>query len=297
MSDDRPAATQHISPKVPKDGPMHKSLPPGAASCPSISGQTIAADPIALARRDLKRSLPKRFYKNATAQEKDGAYILLLDGRAAKTPAGRRLALPSLAAAEMLAEEWSAQGEWIDPALMPITRMANSAIDRVAGEFDATAGEIAKYAGTDLVCYRAAGPGNLVALQAAAWDPVLAFAREKLGAEFLCTEGVVFVEQPHAALAAVAFAVRNIAGNGKAAPFALAALQVMTALAGSVLIALAVAHGEMTPAGAWSAAHVDEDYEMNAWGEDTGALQRRTRQWLEMEAAARLFEAVHAAGM
>jgi chaperone required for assembly of F1-ATPase len=254
-----------------------------------------AIDPIAWAKRDIKKALPRRFYKEARAHYRDGAYSLLLDGRAAKSPAGNALALPSLAAARALADEWSAQGEWIDPAAMPLTRLVNSAIDGVARQLDATAEEIAKYAGSDLVCYRAAEPRALAEAQAAAWDRVLAFAREKLGARFICSEGVVFVEQPEPARAAVAETIRRIAKSGRAAPFAMAALYVMTTLTGSVLIALAVAHGELTPAEAWTAAHVDEDFEMQAWGEDAQAIERRARLWLEMEAAAALFQAVQSA--
>ncbi len=179
---------------------------------------------------------------------------------------------------------------------MPLTRIVNSAIDGVAYRLDATVDEIARYAGADLVCYRAAGPMTLVEAQAAAWDPILAFAREKLGAHFFCTEGVVFAEQPEPARAAVKEAVLRIATNGQAAPFALAALHVMTTLTGSVLLALAVAHGARASAEAWTAAHVDEDFEMRAWGEDAEALRRRARQWPEMEAAARLFQAVQSAG-
>jgi chaperone required for assembly of F1-ATPase len=138
--------------------------------------------------------------------------------------------------------------------------------------------EIARNAWADLVRYRAAGPRTLIEAQAAEWSRVIAFARENLGAHFICTEGAVFVEQPE-----------------PAAPFALAALRGMTTLTGSALLALAVARGVLTPTEAWIAAHVDEDFEMRAWDEDAEALRRRARQWREMEAAARLFQAVHGA--
>jgi len=201
-----------------------------------------------------------------------------------------------LAAARALADEWSAQNETIDPAAMPLTRIVNSAIDAVAYRRNATVDEIARYAGADLVCYRAPEPRRLSEAQAAAWDPILAFARKKVGAHFICTEGVVFVEQPEPARVAVKEAIKRIANSGQAAPFALAALHVMTTLTGSVLLALAAVHGAHIPAEAWTAAHVDEDFEMRAWGEDAEALRRRARQWREMEAAARLFQAVQGAG-
>ena len=253
-----------------------------------------AADPIALARRDLKQPLPRRFFKEAAAAERGGSFVLLLDGRLAKTPAGNPIALPALAAAEAVASEWAAQGERLDWAAMPMTRIVHSAIDGVVRQLAATAADITKYAATDLVCYRAEGPRKLVEAQAAAWYPVLAFARKKLGAVFVCTEGVMFVEQPAAACAAVAEAVARIAVAGEAAPFALAALHVMTTLAGSVLIALAAAHGELAPEDAWRAAHVDEDFEIEAWGEDAEALARRQAQWREFAAAARLLKLVAA---
>jgi chaperone required for assembly of F1-ATPase len=248
-----------------------------------------------MARRDLNKAPSRRFYKDVTVQQREGTFILLLDGRAAKSPGGNQLALPCLAAARALADEWSAQGESIDLAAMPLTRIVNSALDGGAYRRDATVDEIAKYAGADLVCYRAPDPRTLTEAQATAWNSVLAFARENLGAHFICTEGVVFVEQPEPARAAVKEAIKRIANSGPAAPFALAALYVMTTLTGSVLLALAVAHGALTLDEAWTAAHVDEDFEMRAWGEDAEALRRRAWQWREMEAAARLFRAVHGA--
>jgi chaperone required for assembly of F1-ATPase len=281
----------------PRDGkPMLEKISPDTRLDQSFPRPAEVADPIAMARRDLSKALPRRFYKEVTVQQRDGTFILLLDGRAAKSPGGNHLALPCLAAARALADEWSAQTESIDPAAMPLTRIVNSAIDGVACQLNATVDEIVRYAGADLVCYRAAEPRTLAEAQAAAWDPILAFAREKLGAHFICTEGVVFVEQPEPARAAVKEAIAHIANSGQGAPFALAALQVMTTLTGSVLLALAVAYRELTPTEAWIATHVDEDFAMRAWGEDADALQRRARQWREMEAAAGLLHAVHGAG-
>jgi chaperone required for assembly of F1-ATPase len=223
-----------------------------------------------------------------TVQQRDGAGFLLLDGRPAKSPGGNRLVLPGVAAARALADEWSAQGETIDPAAMPLTRIVNSAIDGVGRHLDATVNEIARYARADLVCYRTAGPPTLVEAQAAVWDFILAFAREKLHAHFVCTNGVVFIEQPEPACAAVAEAVARFGDAGAAAPFVLAALHVMTTLTGSVLIALGVALAALFPHDAWRAAHVDEDFEIAAWGEDAEAMRRREGQWREFEAAARL---------
>jgi chaperone required for assembly of F1-ATPase len=279
-----------------KRKPTVEKSSPGARLDQSFARLPEATDPIAMARRDLNKTLPRRFYEEVTVQQRDGTFVLLLDGHAANSPEGNHLALPCLAAARALADEWSAQGKTIDPAAMPLTRIVNSAIDGVAYRLDATVDEIVKYAGADLVCYRAAEPTMLIEAQAAAWNFVLAFARENLGAHFICIEGVEFVEQPEPARAAVKEAIKRIANNGPAAPFALAALHVMTTLTGSVLLALAVAHGKLTSIEAWVAAHVDENFEMRAWGGDAEALRRRARQWREMEAAARLFQAVHGAG-
>jgi chaperone required for assembly of F1-ATPase len=245
-----------------------------------------------MARRNFNKALPRRCYKVVTVQQRNGGCLLLLDGRAAKSPGGNHLVVPGVAAARALAEEWAAQGKTINPAAMRLTRMVNSAIDGVACRLDATADEIAKYAEADLVCYRAARPTTLIEAQAAAWDFILAFAREKLHAHFVCTNGVVFVEQPESACAAVKEAIKRIANSGQAAPFVLAALHVMTALTGSVLIALGVALGALSPHDAWRAAHVDEDFEIAAWGEDAEAMRRREDQWREFEAAARLLGAI-----
>lgn len=251
-------------------------------------------DPIAMARRDLQKTLPKRFYKEARAAERNGAFALLLDGRAAKTPTRNVLALPTLAAAQALAEEWARQDQFIDPTAMPLTRMANSAIDGVAQAIDMTTADIAKYGASDLVCYRAGEPESLAKAQAALWDKVLDYAREKLGARLICAEGVNYVEQPGSARRAILAAVQRIAGTGAAAPFALAALHVMTTLTGSALLALAVADGMLTPEEAWRAAHVDEDHQMKVWGADDEALARRARRWTEMEAAAQLLRDMRA---
>lgn len=245
-------------------------------------------DPAEMARRDQRKALPKRFYSQAGVEARDGVFALALDGRPARTPARGLLALPTRAAAEALAAEWAAQGELIDPATMPMTRLVNSALDGVASQMAETAAEIVKFAGSDLVCYRAAEPASLVIEQARAWNPVLDFARDRLGARFALAEGVMFVAQPEAALAAVASAVESIA-RGPAGALRLAALSVMTSLTGSALIALAVAHEAMSAEEGWRAAHVDEDFQIRAWGADEEAAARREKRRLDMLAAARLF--------
>ena len=255
---------------------LGKALLPGA-------GEGI--DPVELARRDLKKSLPKRFYKLAAIEPDGELFALALDGRRARTPARNALTLPSAPLAQALAAEWNAQAEYIDPGEMPLTRLVNSAFDGVAREMDATAAEIVKYAGSDLLCYRAGEPQALAAEQSERWDPLIAWAREALGARFHLAEGVMFVDQPAETKHVIAAAVARIVGDGPAASLRAAALNVVTTLTGSALIALALAHRRLTAQEAWSLAHLDEDFQMRAWGADSEALARRERRWREMQAA------------
>ena len=157
-------------------------------------------DPVEAARRAGRPQLPRRFYRSAGVGKAEGEFRLLLDGRPVKTPARHPLAVPTRALAQAIADEWEAQGEHIDPARMPLTRLANSILDGVRTAAAPVAAEIGKYLASDLLVYRADVPG-LAARQAALWDPVLDWAREELGASFALSEGVVFVEQPAAALA------------------------------------------------------------------------------------------------
>jgi chaperone required for assembly of F1-ATPase len=245
-------------------------------------------DPVALARRDLGKALPRRFYKEAGIAERDGAFTVVLDGRPALTPARARLALPTRRAGEAVAAEWAAQGEMIDPANMPMTRIVNAALDGVALRAEAVQANIVKYAGSDLLCYRAREPEALVGAEQAAWDPVLAWAKSAHGIDLRLAEGIVFAAQPEEALAAAARLVEAVL-----APLPLACLHVMTDLTGSALLALAVAHGRLNVAEAWAAAHVDEDFEIAAWGADPQATQRRAEREGDMRAAARLLELLH----
>lgn len=231
--------------------------------------------------REERKPLPKRFYREASAAASDGGWRVMLDGRVARTPGKRELTLPSTALAEAVAAEWAAQGEQIDPETMPLTRMANTAIDGVAGREQAVAEDIVAFSGSDLVCYRAESPRELVVEQAQAWNPVLEWARHRLGARFEVASGIVHVAQDPAALAAVAERLADLD------PFRLTALHVMTTLTGSALIALAHADGLIDAASAWHAAHVDEDWQVRHWGEDQEAAERRRRRWQDMEAASR----------
>jgi chaperone required for assembly of F1-ATPase len=252
-------------------------------------------DPVKAAR-DPARPLPKRFYKDAAVGESEGGFSVLLDGRPVNTPAKRRVIVPSRDLAKALAAEWAGQGEKIDPATMPLTKLVNSAIDGVARQMEEVEAELVKYAGSDMICYRAGEPASLAAAQRTAWDPLVAFARDKFGARLTLAEGVMFAAQPPESIEALASAVRAHVGEGRGAAFRLAALHVMTTLTGSLILALAKSLNEVELAAAWAAAHIDEDFQMRAWGEDAEALARREARFKEMAAAAFLSDCVAAAG-
>lgn len=232
-----------------------------------------------------KPTKPKRFYKEAAAAQGPNGFVLTLDGRAARTPGKAPLALPTQALGDAVAAEWSAQGETIDPATMPLTRIANSAIDGVAREMEAVRAELLRYAGSDLVMYRAGGPEGLVQAQADAWDPVLTWAHKTLGARFVLSQGVTFVEQPETSLVRIGAVLER-----ETSPFRLAALHVMTTLSGSVLLALMHAAGAIDAALAWRAAHADELFQESRWGVDAEAAERRVRRETEFQAAAQVLE-------
>lgn len=244
-----------------------------------------AYDPVAAARLAMKPAWPKRFFAQATTAEAADGWRLLLDGRPAKTPGRQVIAVPSQALGEALAAEWGALGEVIDPMRLPVTRIVNAIIDGVAPDPAPVAEDIVRYAGSDLLCYRADGPSGLVERQAAAWDLVLVWAREALGARFILSEGVMFVAQPDTAIAAVRRAL-------PADPWRTGATHVVTTLTGSALLALALLHGRLTPAEAWSAAHVDEDFQIEQWGHDEEAAERRAAREREMMAAAKVLAAL-----
>lgn len=264
-------------------------LPPADGELPFVP-----VDPYALARNEARASQLKRFYKEAMVLPHEGAFGLMLDGREARTPARTSLSLPTAEAAALLAAEWTAQGEIIEPSTMPVTRLVNSVIDGVAHTMDAVTAEITRYGSSDLLCYRAEAPAELVGLQAEAWDPVLAWAREAWQARLYLGEGVMHVAQPSHAVAAIGRAIAAGIGQGPGAPFRLGALHVMTTLTGSALLGLAVLHDRITVDDAWSKAHVDEDFQIARWGEDAEAAVRRDRRGNDMRAAAALAQCLPA---
>jgi chaperone required for assembly of F1-ATPase len=240
-------------------------------------------DPMAAARRNARPALRRRFYERASAASGPEGHAVYLDDKPVRTPARRPLAAPTLPLAQAIAAEWDAQREEIDPANMPLTRLANAIIDGVADAPGPVRAEIEKYLASDLLFYRAASPQELRERQTRLWDPILLGAKSTLGADFKTGEGVVHVAQPLAALQAASGAIPDDA-------WSLGALHVMTTLTGSALLALAVLRGELSVDAAWRAAHVDEDWNMELWGRDEQALERRAFRYAEMQAAARVLE-------
>jgi len=210
----------------------------------------------------------KRFYKEVSLEPGVGGTRLLLDGRPVKTPGKKVLLLPSGPFAEAVADEWLAQGEEIDPRTMPLTRLANTVIEGVSTNAEEVRANLCAYGETDLICHWADAPEKLVTRQAAHWQPVLDWwARERF-AHFKTVQGIVAIEQDEAARARLREEITAFD------PFALAALHEMTSLTGSVLLAVATARGAIDPATAWDAAHVDETFQIEEWGEDEEAGAR-----------------------
>jgi chaperone required for assembly of F1-ATPase len=243
-----------------------------ASGSPSAAPGSVRSNP----------SHPKRFYKHVAIEDEGDGASVLLDGKTVRTPGKAPFLLPNAALAEAIAEEWRGQGARIEPQTMPLTRLANSVIDGVKGNEGAVVDDILKYAGSDLLSYRAEGPKGLVALQSKHWDPILAWAKHDLGAPMRLSEGVMHVEQPQASLEQIKKHLK------KFDPWSLAALHVMTGLSGSALLALAVALRRLTPEEAWAAAYVDEDWQIGQWGEDEEAKERRKNRRRDFAAAVRM---------
>jgi chaperone required for assembly of F1-ATPase len=245
-------------------------------------------DPVRRAQNAMARhKLPKRFYTDVSVAESDGGFAILLDGRGARTPGRNRLALPTRAAAECLAAEWQAQTDIIDPARMHATRLANTAIDSFDGRIGEIQADIAAFAASDLVCYRAGEPEGLVDAQNLHWNPVLDWAHDALGARLILAEGVVHQPQPEAAL----MAIQDMVGRINQ-PISLAALHVMTTITGSCLIALMAGGGRLAGEEAWQTATVDENWNASLWGWDEDAVRRHAKRREEFLAAHALFQAV-----
>lgn len=228
----------------------------------------------------------KRFYKQANVAEAEGGFAVQLDGRTVKTPAGTRLMVPSRPLAEAMAAEWDAQGEDIQPALMPMTQLASTALDRVGPERAAIQEQLGKFAATDLLCYRAEFPPDLVARQTRLWQPLLDWAAETLGAALVTTAGILAVEQPAAALAALSARLDNYD------VWRLTAAQAACAASGSLVLALALAEDRLSGEETFEVSQLDETYQIEQWGEDYEAADRRDVLKRDILAAERLLRLV-----
>ncbi|MBL6939524.1 MAG: ATPase [Alphaproteobacteria bacterium] len=219
----------------------------------------------------------KRFYKSVTVGD-DAA--ILLDNRPVRTPAGNRLALPTRALADAIAQEWKEQGDTVVPASMPLTKFANTTLDGIARNRAAVAAELASYGGNDLLCYRAEDE-PLAIRQAAHWDAILDWAHETHGARLTTASGVIHVPQTPGSQTALAKAVEALDD------WTLAGLQPLVTITGSLVLALAVAAGRLTPAQGFVLSRVDEDFQAEKWGVDDEARERAENLAAEIEIAAK----------
>ncbi len=231
-------------------------------------------------------SRTRRFYKAASAAPTDAGFAVQVDGRTPRTPGGGRLVLPTLALAQLVAEEWEAQGEFILPDAMPATRLANTAIDRIGQVREAVATEVARFAGSDTLCYFAEHPQGLVEEEARRWGPILDWAAQDLGVELTCISGVIHRPQDPGALARVKALALELDD------FGLAALAHAAGLLGSAVLALSLHRGRLDAAEAFALSRLDEDYQARMWGEDEEAAQRAEAIRVETVVLGRWFAAI-----
>jgi len=231
--------------------------------------------------------LPKRFYKDVDVARIDDGYVVTLDGKQVRTP-GRKLpvVVPALSIAQAMASEWAAQDKYVDPTIMPMVRLINSSIESGKENAPAFRAEIGKFAGNDLLLYRADSPQELVADQELHWDGALVTLARHFDVSFQPTIGIIHQPQPAATLTKLDAALE---GQGL---IALTALVSITGLTGSGLLAIALLHKLLTPEEVWTAAHVDEDHQIRLWGEDEEAMERRAKRKTEFDTAVAVVEAL-----
>jgi chaperone required for assembly of F1-ATPase len=228
----------------------------------------------------------KRFWKTVEIVE-DGGLGIALDGRRVKSPARAELAVPTRALAEAIADEWREAGEEIDPRAMPLTGLANAAIDRVVPEAEAFAAGLAKYGETDLLCYRSGSPAELAERQEQEWNPLLAWARRRYDVDFRVTASPTYVPQPPGTVERLAHAVAALD------PFRLAGLSPLVTIGGSLVTALAVAEQAVAAEDAWQAVSLDERWQREKWGSDAeaeAALAQRRKDFLAAAKFLRLLD-------
>lgn len=225
----------------------------------------------------------KRFWKETTVAETDNGFQVLLDGRQVKTPAKTLLVVPTRAMAEAIAQEWEAQEGEIDPTLMPVTRSANAALDKVAAQRAEVVAMLASYGGTDLLCYRASEPVELAARQSAAWDPLLDWLATNHRVRLAVGAGVMHIPQDASGQATLHAIVDRLTD------FEIAAFHDLVAMSGSLVLALAVIDGVLTVAEAWTLSRIDETWQEEQWGVDEEASELAHKKSLEFASAGRIF--------
>lgn len=234
-----------------------------------------------------KVELPKRFYKDVGVAPVDGGFAVTLDGRQVRTP-GRKIPIvvPVASIATAMAEEWAGQGEFIDPATMPMVRLINSAVESGEEMIPAFRDEVIKFAGSDLMLYRAESPLELVSEQEVVWDNALVTLARHFGVSFQPTIGIIHQSQPKATLDRLAEVLEseNL--------LTMTALVSITGLTGSGLLAIGLLHRLFSPDLVWKSAHIDEDFQISQWGEDEEAAERRARRRVELDTAVAVVEAL-----
>jgi len=226
----------------------------------------------------------KRFWKQAAVVADPDGWGVALDGRPVRTPARKPLVVPTEALAEAIAAEWNGAGERVDPLAMPLTGLANAAIDKIGADPHSFAESLSRYGESDLACYRADGPRALAERQAQSWDELLAWARRRFDVDFATTSGILHVPQPEATVRRLAHAVASLDA------FHLAGLSPLVTIGGSLVAALAVLERAIEPAQAWETVTIDERWQAEQWGSDSeaeAALEARRRDFM---AAARFLE-------
>lgn len=228
---------------------------------------------------------PKRFWTSADVSAVEGGFTVTLDGRAVKTPAKAALIMPTQTMAQYVVAEWDAQVEKVDPNTMPFTRSANAAIDKVMVQHSEVADMLAAYGDSDLLCYRADTPEELVARQAQSWDPVLKWAASDLGARLVPRTGVI-----HAAQAPDVLEILRQRTHALSA-FQLAAFHDLVSLSGSLILGFAVAENHLDTQTAWSLSRLDELWQEEQWGQDEEAQELVEVKWAAFGHAKRFFDA------
>lgn len=232
----------------------------------------------------------KRFWRDATVDARDGGFAILLDGRPARTPARHLLTVPTGTLAEAVAAEWREQPEEVDPRTMPLTRLATTVLDLMPARRGDAVEEAAGFAGTDLLCYRAAEPPELVARQKAAWQPWLDWALQRHDSLLAVTDTVTAVEQPEASLRGLRAAVERLDD------WRLVGVHGAATLTGSVVLGLALEEGVLTPEAAFDAACLDELFEIDRWGEEEEQRRRHAALRRDLAAADRFLRLLRRAG-